>query len=230
MINLNLSGAELIAKERQRQIEKEGYTPEHDNQHIEGELAYAAICYANPKKKFIRKREQGNLEAPVVKFENGPDGPGEYYVLPETYWPFAIKDWKPVLGSRLREISKAGAMLAAEGDRIRRMLLAQFKTLAQTAAEETLEPFDVDKARDGAVCVTRDRHIAICDFARTKYRGMFSENDKDVLVHMHVYRLDANNRNAFDEIEYDANGKAICGNVAQATDNCDIIGILPVTF
>jgi len=35
-----------IAAERKRQIEGEGWTPGHDAEHIDGELARAAACYA----------------------------------------------------------------------------------------------------------------------------------------------------------------------------------------
>jgi hypothetical protein len=34
-----MNGAELIFKERKRQIEIEGWTPKHDDKHIYGELA-----------------------------------------------------------------------------------------------------------------------------------------------------------------------------------------------
>lgn len=37
--------AELVA-ERRRQIEAEGWTPYHDDEHGNGELARAAACYA----------------------------------------------------------------------------------------------------------------------------------------------------------------------------------------
>lgn len=40
-----LSGALMIAAERQRQIEQEGWTPEHDDQHDDRELLYAAETY-----------------------------------------------------------------------------------------------------------------------------------------------------------------------------------------
>lgn len=35
-------GIQLIAEERVRQIEQEGWTPEHDDEHADGELAIAA--------------------------------------------------------------------------------------------------------------------------------------------------------------------------------------------
>ncbi len=38
-------GTQLIAAERQRQMDKEGWTPEHDDQHRKSELLYAAEAY-----------------------------------------------------------------------------------------------------------------------------------------------------------------------------------------
>lgn len=40
------SGIEIIAEERKRQIEVEGWTLEHDDEHRCGELSDAAVCYA----------------------------------------------------------------------------------------------------------------------------------------------------------------------------------------
>lgn len=46
MENNNMkTGIELIAEERQRQIEKEGFTPEHDKQWKDGELCRAAVSF-----------------------------------------------------------------------------------------------------------------------------------------------------------------------------------------
>lgn len=38
-----MKGIELIAEERQRQIDVEGYSEQHDSQHNASELIYAAI-------------------------------------------------------------------------------------------------------------------------------------------------------------------------------------------
>lgn len=44
------TGVDLIAAERKRQIEKEGWTLQHDrDEHTGGELALAACCYAAPQ-------------------------------------------------------------------------------------------------------------------------------------------------------------------------------------
>lgn len=46
-----LSGIDLIAAERKRQQEVEGWTPEHDAQHTTGDLVLAAVSYALNKFK-----------------------------------------------------------------------------------------------------------------------------------------------------------------------------------
>jgi len=38
---------EAIVQERQRQIDKEGWSLEHDDEHVNGELAEAAAAYAS---------------------------------------------------------------------------------------------------------------------------------------------------------------------------------------
>jgi len=115
------TGAELIAIERQRQIEQEGFTPSYDSQHIDGELAYAAICYAEPQHKLVRMTpemaEDRLITAPSIALPHGPDGAGTYYQMPEHFWPFDLSMWKPGT-DRVRQLVKAGAMIAAEIDRI----------------------------------------------------------------------------------------------------------------
>lgn len=114
-----ITGAELIQRERIRQIEEEGFTPEHDTQHFEGKLAYAAICYAYPNKRLIRKKHDGDgPDLPAVHLKDGPEGEGTYLVMPPSVWPFELKSWKPTPDDRIRELTKAGAMIAAEIDRL----------------------------------------------------------------------------------------------------------------
>lgn len=83
-----LDGATRIARERQRQIDQEGWTAEHDDAYHHGELIRAAQSY--------------------LSF--GPDsGP------PES-WPWPPEWWKPST-DRVRNLEKAGALIAAEIDR-----------------------------------------------------------------------------------------------------------------
>lgn len=96
----NKSGIELIAKERQRQIEVEGWTKEHDAGHTNDSLALAAVCYAIPK-------ELRNYSYCSLRKERVPD-----------FWPWDKEWWKPCPEDRIRELTKAGALIAAEIDRL----------------------------------------------------------------------------------------------------------------
>lgn len=84
-------GVMLVARERMRQVQGEGWTPEHDDIHSDGELAEAAVCYALPT----------------------PPGDG---ASPEL-WPWDESWWKPG-GGRVRQLVKAGALICAEIDRV----------------------------------------------------------------------------------------------------------------
>ena len=91
------TGIELIAEERQRQIEVEGWTPEHDADHTAQELARAASCYAMPAVGRV------------------PDG--TFVGIPNDF-PFGKSWWKPTPENRVKELVKAGALIAAEIDRL----------------------------------------------------------------------------------------------------------------
>jgi hypothetical protein len=84
------TGIEIIAAERERQINEEGWTAMHDRQHCGEELATAAACYALPR----YSRKWFNI------------------------WPWHPQWWKPTPNDRVRELSKAGALIAAEIDRL----------------------------------------------------------------------------------------------------------------
>lgn len=95
------TGVELIAEERKRQIEKEGWTPEHDVQHHTGDLAHAAAAYASAE-LYRSTTSEGYDNMPHI-------------------WPFERKWWKPTPDDRIRELQKAGALIAAEIDRLQRI-------------------------------------------------------------------------------------------------------------
>jgi hypothetical protein len=83
-----MNGQQLIAAERQRQIEAEGWTLAHDDEHGIEVLELAALCYRDA---------------------TGPDC-GQ-----SAKWPWAEEWWKPK--SRRRNLERAGALYlaAAEG-------------------------------------------------------------------------------------------------------------------
>lgn len=97
-----LTGIEEIAKERDRQINDEGWTEKHDDTHTAGELASAGAAYAA-----YAAKKPGH--AAMLWPWNGKNGGG--YSVPNGY--------KPELDT-IRNLVKAGALIAAEIDRIKR--------------------------------------------------------------------------------------------------------------
>ena len=113
-----MNGAELIAQERQRQIEKEGWTAEHDSK-FDGHLAIAAACYA-----VVGIEGDSGLKASVNFIAYAPIGFGRegYYIKSAMdAWPFGFPGgkWdKRKKHNRLRRLQIAGALIAAEIDRL----------------------------------------------------------------------------------------------------------------
>lgn len=97
-----------VIAERQRQITTEGWTPEHDDQHSDNELAGAAACYAmNMHDFYIHYTDELNWsEAPK------PDD-----------WPWSEEWWKPT--NPRRDLVKAAALILAEIERLDRAAIAK---------------------------------------------------------------------------------------------------------
>ena len=93
-----LSGVELICMERERQIKEKGYTDEHDDNEIKESLVHAAVCYAIPY------------------------GPTRS-VYANTFYPWGEDTFNPTPDNRIKELFKAGALIAAEIDRLQRLKL-----------------------------------------------------------------------------------------------------------
>lgn len=105
-----MSGVDLIAAERQRQIDAEGWTPEHDDDHSQGEIARAAAVYALPA------RERGSIPRIFGRWVHD--------AMYADVWRDGIWPWpgafKATPDDRIRELVKAGALIAAEIDRLQR--------------------------------------------------------------------------------------------------------------
>jgi hypothetical protein len=113
-----MNGVELIAQERQRQIEQEGWTTEHDdNNHQAGELARAAACYAVDKPiwfgPFGTAETEKDLDSRRLSFRL-IHGLSAWF---DTVWPWHEKRKKH---NRIRRLVIAGALIAAEIDRLQR--------------------------------------------------------------------------------------------------------------
>jgi len=113
-----MNGAELITKERQRQIEKEGWTAEHDDEYTDGSLALVAALYATPE--LLYKRIDFVNQVSFIDpwpWDAGWDKrphPGNGNVVRDNSPFYVSRD------ERIRQLEKAGALVAAEIDRLLR--------------------------------------------------------------------------------------------------------------
>lgn len=88
-----------VLAERKRQIEKEDWTPEHDDEHQYGDLARAAACYAlGHRVKEYRIYSGAEFSTDV--------------------WPWDADSWKPK--SPRENLVRAGALILAEIERLDR--------------------------------------------------------------------------------------------------------------
>lgn len=90
-----MSGIQKIAQERARQLKVENFSTKEDflrDPNGQEKLIEGAICYLNSP-------QLDSKECPIN-------------------WPFPMNMWKPTPEDRERELIKAGAMIAAEIDRI----------------------------------------------------------------------------------------------------------------
>ena len=103
-----MSVIDEIAAERRRQIEVEGWTPEHDDGHDCREMAQAAACYAE---------QYAGRQWVYHDAEYGP----EHYQADEPHddWPWDESWWKPK--DPRRDLIRAAALLVAEIERLDRM-------------------------------------------------------------------------------------------------------------
>lgn len=97
-----MTGIELIAEERKRQVEVEGWTPEHDAEHTSSALAVAAASYAL------------DVAAMGDNYESWKE---IYKEQARRLWPFD-EEWRKVSPDPIRNLVKAGALIAAEIDRL----------------------------------------------------------------------------------------------------------------
>lgn len=99
-------GTKLITQERLRQISDEGWHQKHDALHTGGELLQAAACY-------ISAAQTALIRPDAVEYHSNPpfnQGPA--------HWPWLRKWWKPS-NDPIRNLEKAGALIAAEIDRLK---------------------------------------------------------------------------------------------------------------
>ncbi|WP_243897428.1 hypothetical protein [Pseudomonas aeruginosa] len=92
-----------VQVERRRQVEAEGWTPEHDDEHSHGQMARAAACYA-------------------LAGSSAPND-GTAALLVSLAWPWDEQWWKP--STARRDMVKACALGLAEIERLDRAAATQ---------------------------------------------------------------------------------------------------------
>ena len=98
-----------VARERQRQIEVEGWTAEHDDRHIAGELAQAGACYALADSfEIVDLWPDRKSDREPVHLDD----------LASWVWPWEREWWKPK--DPRRNLVRAAALILAEIDRLDR--------------------------------------------------------------------------------------------------------------
>jgi hypothetical protein len=96
------AGINAIVAERTKQFNVKGWTAEHDDAHIFGALARAATCYVETA---AVQSERSLTELPACYIHKN--------------WPWERDSWK-VSNDPVRNLEKAGALIAAEIDRLKR--------------------------------------------------------------------------------------------------------------
>lgn len=124
-----MSGVELITKERERQIKKEKWSLKHDDKHTRGELVLAAISYAAPERIYVQRQVLNGiaLADPFPWHQGGRGYPAEGYDKRYEYGECRDNSGNVLpdpstynAEERLDLLVKAGALIAAEIDRIQR--------------------------------------------------------------------------------------------------------------
>lgn len=108
------AGIELITAERVRQRADEGWDDVHDDEHEDGELAIAAACYASP----VPLRAEKLVSCGCRSAGDCPHVFGPTRWLDP--WPWDAKWDKRKNHDRVKQLTIAGALIAAEIDRLLR--------------------------------------------------------------------------------------------------------------
>ena len=109
-----------IADERKRQIEKEGWTHKHDDEHSDGELALIASLYASPINLYIKDVRSANKSVYLGKGVSIKIMQSETF--PAEAWPCTWDGkWdKRKIHDKRQRLVIAGALIVAEIERLDR--------------------------------------------------------------------------------------------------------------
>lgn len=117
MSNTNKSGIQLIAEERQRQIEKLGYDEDHDSMETAFQLSGAAAMYiANAINKDFYDHSHYDDNGPCARFQLRQIDSKDMWA---EQWPWNDRDGR-LSSDILTSLVTAGALIAAEIDRLKK--------------------------------------------------------------------------------------------------------------
>ena len=105
-----MTGDEQISAERNRQILEKGFLSSADDEYKSGELILAAIGYAT---KAVPRFDQIDVWSGIATNIDATH-------TPPAWWPWDESWWKPSTNP-IDNLVKAGALIAAEIDRLRRV-------------------------------------------------------------------------------------------------------------
>ncbi len=109
------TGIELIAQERKKQIKKHGFDLEHDQIHDDGALIDAALVCASYEILYTKHKYAGAIHFDIVDKSN--------WKLPVYYdGNVLVPNHKLSDEKRIHQLTVAGALMAAEIDRIQNNL------------------------------------------------------------------------------------------------------------
>lgn len=109
--SLNVAMEVLAERDRQRNVE--GWTPEHDDEHADGALLTAAVCYAQ------RRMDQNRF--------------GVFTPSAPAAWPWDVSWWKPK--DPRRDLIRAAALIVAEIERLDRAAAEKVARWSRNAGE-----------------------------------------------------------------------------------------------
>jgi len=122
---VNDIGIKRIEKERARQLTEEHFGPSHDDGYTTGYLALAAVAYAAGETVYIRRVKAGAIvfkDAWPFCCKDKRSGVSYENIQRPMAEPSFVKDAQiELISKRIRDLEKAGALVAAEIDRLLRM-------------------------------------------------------------------------------------------------------------
>lgn len=116
-----------IMTERARQIEKEGWSEEHDHDHDLGELSMAAAAYASVASAQARGASVDDFPADMIAV----------MMMSEGDWPWDPSWWKPK--DQRRNLVRAAALIVAEIERMDRAAAPRPET-RKADEDDALDP------------------------------------------------------------------------------------------